>query len=359
MDPIQLSGSRRLSGQCSPPSTRSPRLLSRSTLMALLETTSTPLPRRVFSRRLRHRCSARTRQLAVGRELNELLAAASGALWFVTTQHRSPAEVAASTTNPAVRDQWAQSLSTGEALGAVSFAHLRRPGFPAVRATQEGDGWRVEGRLDWVTSWGLADVLLLMSETADGEVVQAMIPAKKTKGLVIGAPLPLAAMAGTATVGAELKGLKVTSDQVGAVLSKPKWAALDAQRTANASPAVFGVLRATLSSLEQVGQLRGAPEAVSLAHRWSDRTREIRGRAYALMDGVPPTERMQERVLLRAEALHLAQQATSALVAVSGGKAMLLTSPAQRWAREALFYLVQAQTLPLRQNLLALYNRPD
>jgi len=122
---------------------------------------------------------------------------------------------------------------------------------------------------------------------------------------------------------------------------------------------VFGVLRATLTSLERVGQLRGAPEAVSLAHRWSRRTREIRSRAYALIDGVPPTQRMQDRVLLRAEALHLAQQAASALVAVSGGKAMLLTSPPQRWAREALFYLVQAQTLPLRQNLLALYNRPD
>jgi len=38
---------------------------------------------------------------------------------------------------------------------------------------------------------------------------------------------------------------------------------------------------------------------------------------------------------------------------------MALDSAAQRWAREALFLLVQAQTLPLRQNLLALYGRFD
>lgn len=293
------------------------------------------------------------------RESVELLAAASGSVWFVATQHRAPAEAAAATTNQAVADEWAQPLASGDALGAVSFAHLRRSGLPQVRATAEGDGWRFDGRLDWVTSWGLADVLLLMAETRDGHVVQAMLPAKKTRGLVITGGLPLAAMSGTSTVSAEVKALRVDPERVACVIDKPTWAAEDSQRTANASPAVFGLLRATLSELEEIGQYRGAPEAVSLAHRWAARAREIRSRAYALIDAVAPDERMQDRVLLRAESLHLAQEATAALVVAHGGKAMLSTSSAQRWAREALFYLIQAQTLPLRQNLLALYNRPD
>ena len=104
--------------------------------------------------------------MAVGRELGELLAAASGCA--VVRDHSAPFTSRGGGSRRPIRRcaiEWAQSLSTGEALGAVSFAHLRRLGFPAVRATADGDGWRVEGRLDWVTSWGLADVLLLMSET--------------------------------------------------------------------------------------------------------------------------------------------------------------------------------------------------
>jgi len=96
-----------------------------------------------------------------------------------------------------------------------------------------------------------------------------------------------------------------------------------------------------------------------LAHRWTERARQLRANAYALIDGVDEAEQLPERVFLRAESLHLLQQATAALVTVSGGRSMLLSSPAQRWAREALFLLVQAQTLPLRQDLLALYSRFD
>lgn len=297
--------------------------------------------------------------VAVRRELVEQLAAASGSVWFVATQHRSPMEAVQTTANRALRDQWGSGLTTGDALGAVAFAHLRRPGVPVVRATADGDDWRISGTLDWITSWGIADVLMVMAETNDGRVVQVLIPAAETAGLRVTGPLPLAAMAATSTVGADLEDLRVAPEHVAHIVDKAEWLARDAERTANASPAVFGLLRAVLTELEHVGQRRAAPEAVALAHRWAERTREIRANAYAIMDGVSAGEKLEERVLLRAEALHLAQEATSALVATRGGKAMLLDSSAQRWAREALFSLVQAQTVSLRQNLLALYNRPD
>ncbi len=96
---------------------------------------------------------------AQAREVHEQLAGASGALWFVLTQHRSPAEAARTTKNDArARALGGRAGQLAASLGAVAFAHLRRPGAPTVTATRDGDGWRVSGRLDWITSWGLADV---------------------------------------------------------------------------------------------------------------------------------------------------------------------------------------------------------
>jgi alkylation response protein AidB-like acyl-CoA dehydrogenase len=290
---------------------------------------------------------------AVVRELTERLAGASGALWFVATQHRSPALVALESPNDAVRERWARPLAAGEALGAVAFAHLRRPGPPGVTARPDGTGWLVDGRLDWVTSWGLADALLLMAETPEGDVVQALLPAAPRPGLVVTGPLALAAMGGTSTVGVRLEGLRVDADEVALVLPKATWAARDAERTANATPASLGLARAATSRLAAVADRRGSTASAALAERLAERIVAVRREAYALMDDVPAAEQLDRRVALRAEALDLAHRAAVAVVATEGGRAMLLDSPGQRWAREALFHLVQAQTAPLREQLLA------
>lgn len=295
--------------------------------------------------------------VGVVRELVEQLSGASGALWFVATQHRSPAEAAIGTANDALRERWAQPLASGRALGAVAFAHLRRPGPPGVVATRDGVGWRVTGRLDWVTSWGLADALLLMAETADGRVVQALLPATEQAGLVVTGPLALAAMGATSTVGISLDGLLVGPDELVRVLPKPDWSARDAERTADATPASFGLARAALDRLAVTAERRGSRAAGELALALAARLVAARRSAYALADEVPPGVRVPERLALRAEALDLAQRAAAAVVAAEAGRAMLLDSPGQRWAREALFHLVQAQTGPLREELLDRWRR--
>lgn len=289
---------------------------------------------------------------AVVRELTEQLAGASGALWFVATQHRSPTEAARLTDNDQLRDRWAATLASGRALGAVAFAHVRRPGPPQVLAERDGDGWRVSGRLDWVTSWGLADVLLLLAETPGGDVVQLLIPAEERPGLTVTGPLALAVMAGTSTVGMRLEGVAAEADEVAAVVPKPRWLERDAQRAANASPASFGLARAAIDRLADSAARRGSTEAVELAGMLAERLVAVRREAYGLVDDAAPEAELVRRVELRAEALDLCVTATTALVVAEGGRAMVLVSPAQRWAREALFLLVQAQTGPLREQLL-------
>lgn len=277
-------------------------------------------------------------------------------MWFVLTQHRSPAEAARTTPNFELQTRWADALTSGALLGAVSFAHLRRPGPPAVSAVRDGDGWRVSGRLDWVTSWGLADVLLLMAETPDGQVLQALLPASHREGLLIDGELSLAAMQGTSTVGARLQDVWIDDGEVAHVLPKSEWLGRDAQRVANTPPAVLGLTRAALNALMEAANQRGWVTAEALASRWRDELVTLRSRAYELVDDVPPDECIDERVALRARATRLALDVTSGLIAVQAGRAMLTSSPAQRWAREALFALVQAQTQVTREALVATFS---
>ncbi|MET0189030.1 MAG: hypothetical protein ABW212_08540, partial [Pseudonocardia sediminis] len=79
--------------------------------------------------------------------------------------------------------------------------------------------------------------------------------------------------------------------------------------------------------------------------------------AYALLTGVPLHERVRERVALRGELGALTVRAAQALVAARSGSALLATSPEQRWAREAAFHMVQAQTEPVRRAQLEALGR--
>jgi len=284
----------------------------------------------------------------LAREAVERCAAASGAVWFVTTQHRSPLEAVRATSNEQLRQRFLSGLEDGGLLGAVALAHIRRGGPPSVTAQPHEGGWRIDGRLDWLTSWGVADVLLLLAQTPDDRIVSFVLPARERPGLVVEGPVELAAMAATSTVHVRITAMAATDADVASAVSKDEWLAADSLRSPNASPAVFGLLGAVANDLAALGERRHLPAASDAAEAIAARGMDLRTAAYQLIDDAPPDHALDERVRLRAEATQLAVQAAAARIAAEGGAAMALSSPAQRWAREALFYLVQAQTPALK-----------
>lgn len=273
----------------------------------------------------------------------ELLAGADGSTWFVTAQHGLPLLQATEAQHPRL-----PGLADGSTPSGVAFAHLRRPRSP-VAATRTAEGWRFDGTVDWTTGWGLVDLLLLGGATVDGRLVFALLPAVPQPGLTA-TPLRLAAMQGTATVRLDLDGLPASDDDVTLVADRAAWLEADRLRTANTGPHTFGLLREAAARLQE-----RAPE---LAAPLSQEAEELRARAYALLDEVAPAERLDERLDVRAQALLLAVQATTALVTATGGSAMALGAAPQRLAREALFHLVQAQTPPVRAATLRRLSGP-
>ncbi len=298
------------------------------------------------------------------RDVAEVLAGAGPDAWFVWTQHHMPVSLLTATANAELRERLLPQLCS-TTLAAVAFSHLRRPQ-PGVTAARTPAGWRIDGSVPWLTGWGVADVLALGSLTDTGEVMFALLPlgADAPSGLRPTAPLLLASMQGTRTVGLRLDGVTVPASAV--VLQQPavQWRAADAARAAHVVPATFGIARAALDGLRAAGGAAGAAGgaagaagaagAVELADSLAGALDQVRERAYRLIDQVPAGECLDERIALRAEALRLTLQATAAGVAAQGGKGMSAEHPAQRLARAALFMLVQAQTPELRTATLAL-----
>jgi alkylation response protein AidB-like acyl-CoA dehydrogenase len=272
--------------------------------------------------------------------------------WFVLAQHRSAWEAATTTSVTGLAGQWARPLSTGSALGAVAFAHLRRQGPTTIAARRDAGGWRVDGALDWVTGWGLADVLCLMVR-ADDDVLVALLPAGERPGLVASAPLDLMAVSATSTVAMELDGVRVGDDEIALRLPYAEWLRADALRTANCVPAVFGLARALVARIAQHADERGDDAAGEAALRLAERVRSIRSDAYTLVDDVPDDAEVPRRVELRAASLRVLSEAADAVVVLGGGRAAGAGSRSARWAAEARFFLVQAQTAALRSTWLA------
>ena len=302
----------------------------------------------------------------VDAEVVEQISGACGATWFVTTQHRFPQALSrgpltglradAIELGPAAERHRA-GLATADTLAGIAIAHIRRPGPPAVRAERTGSGWTFHGAADWCTGWGLIDVVMIAASTPDDRFVLALLPARVQPGLQATGPLPLAVMAGTRTVALRMDGLRVGAEDVLGTVDVHAWREHDAARTTNATPASFGLLRRMLTVLAELGVTRDHPEALELAAELAEQVVARRSEAYALLTEVPLFERVPERAALRGEVSELAVRTANALIATRSGSALLLDSPEQRWAREAAFHLIQAQTAGVRVAQLTAFAR--
>ena len=272
--------------------------------------------------------------VAVQREVAELLAGSDASTWFTWAQHHTPTRVAIE----AGAKELAQKFARGELLAGVAFAHVRRPGPPNPVAVRVDGGWHISGTLDWVTGWDVVDrILIVIASPADDAYLHAYIEPTPAEGLEIGAPLALMAMGGTHTRPITMTEFFVPDDQVVALIDRTTWHGRDDVTTAQVSPAVFGLIRASIAELAALSMRRGDRLGSELSGAITVEATELRKRAYACTD-------VEENLQLRAASLALMEKATDAVINMSAGAAMLQGNVAGRRAREARFLMVQAQT---------------
>jgi alkylation response protein AidB-like acyl-CoA dehydrogenase len=292
------------------------------------------------------------------RAVHEALAGACGATFFVWAQHHTPVRLLARTPNAALRERWLDTLCAGRSLAGVMFAYLRWAS-PAVRATEVSGGYRVAGVAPWATSWGMADTFAVAACLPGDQVVWFLRDGRADEAVRPSAPLELAAMQSTSTVRVAFEDLFVPEADVLLVEPLETWRRQDRITTAQPSPAALGVADTSCRLLAERAAERGDRTTKDSAGALGTELATSRQRAYDLADAPIPDHpgrafdtHLAHLIEARVSNLEISQKASRALVTALGGGAMARTHPAQRLAREALFYVVQAQTDAIRQATL-------
>lgn len=291
----------------------------------------------------------------LARQLHRVLGGACGATYFVWAQHQGPSMLLGFTPNAALRERWLEPLCTGAVIGGTAFAHLRRPGPPAVLATPHDDGWRLNGTAPWATSWGMAGLYSVAAFTTEGKVLWSAVEGRERPGLQVSEPLSLAAMQSTRTVQLHFDGLAVSHDAVLLEIDAELWWPIDDAIAVRLNPAVLGVADRALSLLAAVDS-PGVEEAhTGLTDELDTCAEQKESLAAAADAGSPDADALSSG---RAWGIDLAQRASLALLTAVGGRGMERSQQAQRLVREAAFYSIQAQTARGRAASLRRLGRP-
>ncbi|MGH9303936.1 MAG: acyl-CoA dehydrogenase family protein [Acidimicrobiales bacterium] len=262
--------------------------------------------------------------------VQEVLAGGCLTTAFLWAQHNGLVHRLATNDSPALRERWLPGLTSGTIRAGVALGGaLPRP---TVHARRDRGGWRLEGCSPFVSGWGRIDVVHTAASTEDGDVVWLILDATEDSSLSV-EPLELVALNATATVRVSFVGKSVPDERVTA--RKPPVATAPEVLRLHASLALGVIARCC--------RLLGPTPL-------DDQLVALRQRLDALGPGIAAA---------RADAGELAVRAAAALMAITGGRSLLVTNHAQRLAREALFVLAYALRPASRDQVLnRLYLQP-
>ncbi|EDX83697.1 hypothetical protein S7335_1394 [Synechococcus sp. PCC 7335] len=271
------------------------------------------------------------------------IARRSGALAFLQTQHQSAASLIQSGSNEALKPKYLPKMTTGDRRIGVGFSQLRRRPSP-LRAEPISDGYRLNGEVPWVTGAGLFSEFVGAAVLADGSVVFGLIPlvtqTVEDQRIVVGEPMPLAAMSSMNTVAVQIEDWILPAAQL--VGHRPKVWIEERDRASPLSPLGL-ILGCTEAGIDVLGQ--------SLNRRNIDHdiVMQLRLRLSWFQTHLSkiealPSSAYEQKLAFRGEAITLMNTCTQAAVIASSGAANMLTHPAQRVYGESMVFSVSGQT---------------
>jgi len=241
-------------------------------------------------------------------------------------------------------------LAAGETFATVGISQLttsRQHGKPALAAREHGDAFILDGYAPWVTGAPDADFLVIGAMLEDGRQMLAAVP-QKTPGITVGQPLELMALEGSLT--AEIRCENAPLDRRW-VLAGPTEQVLTLGKSGTGgletSCLALGLAQRAIDHVSTEAAAR--PEWESTASRLRRVADQLRIDIHALA-GKGSAE---EAARVRGRANTLVLRATQAALIASKGTGFLRGHPAQRWARQALFFLVWSCPRPAAEATLA------
>ena len=285
------------------------------------------------------------------RRFQEIVARHSGALAFLQTQHQGISGMLAGSSNRALAEEYLPHTHDGTKLVGVGFSQLRRPGPPMVTATPVEGGYRIDGRVPWVTGFGFFHEFTVGAQLPDGRAVFGLVPLRETETVDPTPPMRLAAMQAAGTVAVDLDGFFLPDARVIAVRLAGWISGSDEINIAQQGSFALGCAQAGLDVLAGNAAKRRLTFADVAHERLQaelDATREEAER----WAGQASAENIAERLDLRARMIDVMVRCAHAGVVSSSGAANSLDHPAQRIFRESIVFSVSAQTGPIMEATL-------
>ncbi len=267
---------------------------------------------------------------------------------FILTQHDAAVRRLVAASGPGRRraDQWIERIAEGSAFATVGISQLttsRKHGPRAMAASPTDSGHRLDGAMPWVTAAERADLLVTGGVLDDGSQMLIALPSDRP-GVTIHPPMPLAALGASVTSEVICEAAEVQPEDVLAgpaldVMATPGLAGTGGLET---SALAMGQARAALKALAEQAEARGdlIEPFEALAASWSRIAEGLIAAAEGRPDAPPPPS-------IRAEANALVLRATQAFLTARKGSGFVRDEPAQRWARQALFFLVWSCPSPV------------
>ena len=264
---------------------------------------------------------------------------------FIQSQHDAGVRRLVASRDRPVAARWLEAIAEGRAFATVGLSQLttsKRHGDQAVRAEEKGDGrWRIDGLVPWVTAAERADILIIGALTDDGRQLLVALPADRA-GVTVQPSFRLAALQASCTAEITCEGVEVTADEIllgpaPNVMANPAASGTGGLET---SALALGQAIAAIRSLDASSNDDLVEPAEALRVEWQ-----------TLWDNLLATATEQPGALtsaaIRGQANALVLRATQAALTARKGSGFLLEEPAQRWARQALFFLVWSCPSPV------------
>jgi alkylation response protein AidB-like acyl-CoA dehydrogenase len=278
------------------------------------------------------------------------LAAACLTTCFILSQRDAAARRIRDSGNEVLCRELLPPLARGETFATVGLSQLttsRQHVRPVLTARLEGGDVVLDGVMPWVTGAARAEHLVTGAVLEDGRQILLVVPGT-TPGLRVGKPLDLMALEGSLTAEVVCEGARVDRRWI---LAGPSERVLAAGRGAGSletSCLALGLAAAAVRYLEDETSRRPEWQAVAASSAFS--LNDLQGQMRRLAVGGAGAEEAAE---LRARANALVLQATQTALAVAKGSGFLRSHAVQRWARQALFFLVWSCPRPALEGTFA------
>ncbi|MFO0919514.1 MAG: acyl-CoA dehydrogenase family protein [Planctomycetaceae bacterium] len=279
---------------------------------------------------------------------------------FVLSQFQAAAHRLTRAPSPALRQRWLPGLAKGQLFATVGISHLttsrQHTARPAVEAEPATDGYRLTGEIPWVTGGPKAQVLVVGGALTDGRQILAAIPGDRA-GVTIGESCKFAALSGSETCAIRLAGVMVDADElmagpVGQVVQQFGGGGAGSLTT---SALGLGHAWGCLDHLREERKFRSDLEPAIAA--FTVEADSLSEDLIAASTGTAEASVSPES--LRTRSIDLALRASQAYLTASKGAGFVSGHPAERLARQALFFLVWSCPQVVANQLLQAFGRCD